>query len=209
MQSATAESVTLEPGIDKPGWNLPREEISRLAGELLESSRATLVAWRLLGPRQVSVMERSRIVRRGQVNDEMIPRSGPAVDVYPGPCNSSTADALVAPVVSPKPPDRSHPPMQAKAAGRSMPGKEPARAGARNAGRDLENRDGRKDIVGPGRLWCIAEAAAAIGLSVHTLYTWVSQRKIGFVKAGRRVLFDPDELRKWIDDHRVRPETSN
>lgn len=48
------------------------------------------------------------------------------------------------------------------------------------------------------RLLDIRQVAIYTGLSVHTLYTMVSQRRIPFVKLGRLTKFDREELDKWI-----------
>lgn len=55
------------------------------------------------------------------------------------------------------------------------------------------------------RLVSVKEAAAYTGLSPHTIYTMVSQRRIPFVKVGRLVKFDLDLLEKWIKQHTVMP----
>jgi excisionase family DNA binding protein len=55
-------------------------------------------------------------------------------------------------------------------------------------------------------LWDIRIAAGAMGLSVHTLYSWISQRRIAYVKAGRRVMFDPRDIQAWIEANKVHPE---
>ncbi|MHB8157110.1 MAG: helix-turn-helix domain-containing protein [Desulfocucumaceae bacterium] len=53
-------------------------------------------------------------------------------------------------------------------------------------------------------LWNVKQAAEALGLSVHTLYSWVSQgNRIPFVKLGNRTMFDPVDLQKWINDHKT------
>jgi len=45
----------------------------------------------------------------------------------------------------------------------------------------------------------IKELSEYTGLSVHTLYTWVSQEIIPFHKPGGRILrFDKEEIDKWI-----------
>lgn len=54
-------------------------------------------------------------------------------------------------------------------------------------------------LIGP------KEAAAYTGLSVHTVYTMVSQRRIPFVKVGRLVKFDLQLLDGWIKQHTVMP----
>ena len=54
-------------------------------------------------------------------------------------------------------------------------------------------------------LWNIRQAAEATGLSVYTLYSWISQRRIAYVKAGRRIMFDPKDIQAWIDANKVMP----
>ena len=55
------------------------------------------------------------------------------------------------------------------------------------------------------RLLTIQEVHQYTGLSVHTLYTMVSQRRIPFVKMGRLTKFDLRTLDSWIEKHSVRP----
>ncbi len=54
------------------------------------------------------------------------------------------------------------------------------------------------------RLLTIPEAAAYLGLSKLTLYEWVSQRKIEYIKVGRLVKFDQRQLERWIEKHTVK-----
>jgi excisionase family DNA binding protein len=54
-------------------------------------------------------------------------------------------------------------------------------------------------------LLTIEEVATYTGLSVHTLYTMVSQRRIPYVKVGRLVRFDPGHLENWLANHTVMP----
>lgn len=58
------------------------------------------------------------------------------------------------------------------------------------------------------RLLDIQHVAIYTGLSVHTLYTMVSQRRIPFVKMGRLTKFDRVELDKWIAGHSVKVRRS-
>ena len=58
------------------------------------------------------------------------------------------------------------------------------------------------------RLLDIQQVAIYTGLSVHTLYTMVSQRRIPFVKMGRLTKFDRVELDKWIAGHSVKVRRS-
>lgn len=55
------------------------------------------------------------------------------------------------------------------------------------------------------RLLSIREVAVYTGMSVHTLYTMVSQRRIPFVKVGRRTMFDVGLLDEWLKQHTVMP----
>ena len=57
----------------------------------------------------------------------------------------------------------------------------------------------------PRRLVSIQDAAHYTGLSVHTLYTMVSQRRVPYVKLGRRVMFDLTALDTWIKQQTVMP----
>jgi excisionase family DNA binding protein len=55
------------------------------------------------------------------------------------------------------------------------------------------------------RLLDVGQAAKYIGLSRHTLYTMVSQRRIPYVKVGRLTKFDLKALDAWIKKHSVMP----
>jgi excisionase family DNA binding protein len=61
----------------------------------------------------------------------------------------------------------------------------------------------RVDMTTERKLMTINEAAGYLGLSVHTLYAWTSQRKVPFVKLGNRVRFDVDQLNRWVSKHSV------
>ncbi len=51
----------------------------------------------------------------------------------------------------------------------------------------------------------IVEAARILSVSVSTLYGWVWQRRIAFVKMGRAVRFEHHVLREFIQQSRVEP----
>ena len=57
----------------------------------------------------------------------------------------------------------------------------------------------------PRRLIAVQEAAAYTGLSPHTLYTMVSQRRIPYVKVGRLTKSDMGLLDTWIKQNTVMP----
>lgn len=50
----------------------------------------------------------------------------------------------------------------------------------------------------------VNEAAAYMGLSKNTLYSWVCQRKIPFVKCGRLTRFNIRDIEQWIVKHTVK-----
>jgi len=53
------------------------------------------------------------------------------------------------------------------------------------------------------RLLNINETAEYMGLSKNTLYSWVWQRRIPFVKCGRLTKFDIRDIDKWIEAKKV------
>ena len=55
------------------------------------------------------------------------------------------------------------------------------------------------------RLMSVKEAAAYTGLSPHTVYSFVSQRRIPYLKVGRLVKFDEAMLQAWLKQHTVMP----
>lgn len=55
------------------------------------------------------------------------------------------------------------------------------------------------------RLLDVKELAEYIGLSVHTVYTMVSQRRIPFTKVGRLTKFDVRAIDEWLAKHTVSP----
>lgn len=57
----------------------------------------------------------------------------------------------------------------------------------------------------PRRLVGVEYIAKYVGLSVHTVYTMVSQRRIPFVKVGRLTKFDLRAVDAWIKRHTVMP----
>jgi len=55
------------------------------------------------------------------------------------------------------------------------------------------------------RLMSVKDAAAFTGLSPHTIYTMVSQRRIPYIKVGRLVKFDQAMLDGWLKKNTVMP----
>ncbi len=53
------------------------------------------------------------------------------------------------------------------------------------------------------RLITIKEASGYLGISVNTLYSWVSQKKVDYVKMGRLTKFDLRVIDKFIENNSV------
>ncbi len=49
----------------------------------------------------------------------------------------------------------------------------------------------------------VKQLSESTGLSVFTLYSWINQKRIPYVKVGRLVRFDPKKIEKWIEDKTV------
>lgn len=55
-----------------------------------------------------------------------------------------------------------------------------------------------------------AQAAQLLSMPIGTLYSFVSLRKIPFIRISRRsVRFDKAELERWLDARRVPPAAPN
>jgi excisionase family DNA binding protein len=55
----------------------------------------------------------------------------------------------------------------------------------------------------------IVELAERLHVSRHTIYTWVSQRRIPFLKIGRLLRFDLDAVERWLIEKSRPEETSS
>jgi predicted DNA-binding transcriptional regulator AlpA len=53
------------------------------------------------------------------------------------------------------------------------------------------------------RLLIADEVALALRKSPKTVYKWAQQGRLPSINLDGSVLFDPDEIRSWIDDHRM------
>ncbi len=51
----------------------------------------------------------------------------------------------------------------------------------------------------------VKEAASYLGLAEKTLYTKISQRQIKYLKVGRLVKFDRNDLNEWLKQQTVMP----
>ncbi len=53
------------------------------------------------------------------------------------------------------------------------------------------------------RLLNVEEVAHMLDMKTGTIYQWVSQRRIPFVKCGRLTKFDLENIGKWIEENTV------
>ncbi|MBU0534126.1 MAG: helix-turn-helix domain-containing protein [Candidatus Omnitrophica bacterium] len=54
------------------------------------------------------------------------------------------------------------------------------------------------------KLLSITEMAEYLGIRVSTLYSWVSQKRIPYIKLGRLVRFDLREIDKWLENKTIK-----
>ena len=50
----------------------------------------------------------------------------------------------------------------------------------------------------------VKQPSESTGLSVFTLYSWISQKRIPHVEVGRLVRFEPRKIEKWIEGNSVK-----
>jgi len=53
------------------------------------------------------------------------------------------------------------------------------------------------------RLLNVKELSELTGLSENTIYCWVSQGRVPFVKLGRLTKFDLQKIEEWIEENSV------
>jgi excisionase family DNA binding protein len=72
--------------------------------------------------------------------------------------------------------------------------------------RNQEFQPVSKTYDGPQRaLVTVQEAARYLAVSVSTLYGWVWQRRVPFIKMGRALRFDPADLEAFVEADKLRP----
>lgn len=69
----------------------------------------------------------------------------------------------------------------------------------------LDAPDLRTAPPGVSRLLTARDVAEILRVPRSTVYELARNRRIPFVKVGRRTLFEPDSLRGWIAAHTVQP----
>ncbi len=56
------------------------------------------------------------------------------------------------------------------------------------------------------KLLSVNQLAGILGLKKTTIYEWVSNRKVPFIKLGKRVLFHPSDIEELIKTNRVKAQ---
>lgn len=72
-----------------------------------------------------------------------------------------------------------------------------------NSGRRESSPAGKSDQGDHRYLLTVKEASGWLGISVFTIYSWAQGRKLPHYKIGKRVMFSKDELKRWLEEHRV------
>lgn len=57
--------------------------------------------------------------------------------------------------------------------------------------------------AGSNPLININEVSQFLGISINTVYSWVNQRRIPYVKIGRLLKFDRRDIEAWIIERKV------
>ena len=47
------------------------------------------------------------------------------------------------------------------------------------------------------------ELSDVLSISIETVYAWTSQKRIPYIKMGRLVRFNMDEVNKWLERQKV------
>ncbi len=55
----------------------------------------------------------------------------------------------------------------------------------------------------------VSQLAEVLGLKQITIYEWVRENKLPFIKLGRRVLFHPHDVEEFINENRVKEQNAN
>jgi len=71
-----------------------------------------------------------------------------------------------------------------------------------------EQESNKAECTLPRRLVTVEDVATYTGLSISTVYTMVSQRRIPYVKVGRLTKFDVCAIDQWISQHSVKPRAN-
>ncbi|OGS22985.1 MAG: hypothetical protein A2252_06215 [Elusimicrobia bacterium RIFOXYA2_FULL_39_19] len=54
-----------------------------------------------------------------------------------------------------------------------------------------------------GKLLTVQQVAEMLGLSPNTVYCWVCQKRIPYLKIGRLTKFSKEDINNWIEKQKV------
>jgi len=57
----------------------------------------------------------------------------------------------------------------------------------------------------PQNLIGIETVSKQLGISVNTVYAWICQKRIPYVKIGRLVKFDQRDIDAWVESRKIKP----
>jgi excisionase family DNA binding protein len=69
-------------------------------------------------------------------------------------------------------------------------------------------RHGRDPQRVPPILLSLKDAARALAVSDRSLWEWTKAGKVPHIRLGRRVLYSPDDLRRWVEGQRQGPDVA-
>ena len=55
----------------------------------------------------------------------------------------------------------------------------------------------------PEALWTVNDVARILRTSPNAVYKLAAKKRIPQIRFGRKILFRPDEIRGWLDDHTI------
>lgn len=67
----------------------------------------------------------------------------------------------------------------------------------------MENNSVTRQFLSP------QELSQYLGLSLNTIYSWVSQKRIPHIKVSRLVKFRVSEIDEWMESMRIEPYNFN
>ena len=53
------------------------------------------------------------------------------------------------------------------------------------------------------KLLDISEVSDIIGVQINTLYSWIHQKRIPYIKIGRLVKFKPSDIDAWLKEKSI------
>ncbi len=62
---------------------------------------------------------------------------------------------------------------------------------------------GDKKTMNNTNIMSIEEASSYLGLKKSTIYSWIFQRRIPFIKLGKLVKFDRRDIDKWLEGNKI------